>query len=850
MTAIWLRRALPYLPACVLLFAAIALVGSQTSRPAAVLNMWRPWGEIGALAAVMTAIVLTGGIDLSVGSIIALSSVCFGLSWQAGWPLEWCAAAAVAVGFAAGAINGKLITLGIAPLVATLATMAFYAGLAMALSQGERVAGLPESFTVWGQNSWLELPNQFWLFAVAWLAAWIVVHHTRFGRYLYAIGENRLAAEFAAVPVRSVEWALYAASGTLAALVALVYTARGGAVVPNAGAGIELQTIACVVLGGTRVTGGWGGLFRTLVGVAIMSLLDIGLQFVSRKIYLPWSDMPWQFNANARLVLVGVLVMALPSGTSARRRHATGERCWCLAGRTLLCLRGMRCTWQGCRLDLRFPVGPILATPQCRDGGIALRLAGRRIEIHGMARAVGDVSQLAQERAFVTFFDVGIWPAAGTDAIEKIPQMRVVAVEALAFGGELLAGGVEDLVVAAIEDHRSIIAVEGDAKGRTLEAMAMPVAAFPGDRLVAEIIRDHLRVGRFLVIVEEVFSAAGRDAARVVDPQAPAADVERMDAVVAQLAGAPMPEPVPIVGHDVVAIFALGRRTLPQGVVQTVGNRRRLAATDRFAVGVVPTARKKHAADLAGFQSADGLDRAGHAATLRADLHDTGVLAGGGHHPFAFTRVVAGRFFYVDVLAGRAGHDRGRTVPVVGRGNHHGIDGWVVKDASQIAHPLGRQFLLSVDGANTLVERTLVDVADAGDACAAQRGEAGSQRRSTTVGANDAQRHGFTRTVGGPQCAGRGHGRTGGDPCRLLEKRATGSKSVHRVTRCGWPLGTDSLRITPLRRRMQLLRAEDCSSEQTSGIAASLRSALHEFAYQGAQYPVARVDRAGAPVLT
>jgi rhamnose transport system permease protein len=305
------RRLAPFVLPCALLVLAAVLVGTGTSRPAAVLNMWRPWGEIGALAAVMTAIVLTGGIDLSVGSTIALCSVSFGLLWQGGWSLNVSAAGAVAVGFVAGSINAALVTIGIAPLVATLATMAFYAGLAMALSQGQRVAGLPESFTVLGQGSWLGLPNQAWLFLAVWLAAWIVVHHTRAGRYLFAIGENRLAAEFAAVPIRQMDWMLYAASGTIAGLVSLVYTARGGAVVPTAGAGIELQTIACVVVGGTRVTGGVGGLGRTLLGVAIMSLLDIGLQFVSRKIYLPWSDAPWQVTANARLLLVGALVIGL-----------------------------------------------------------------------------------------------------------------------------------------------------------------------------------------------------------------------------------------------------------------------------------------------------------------------------------------------------------------------------------------------------------------------------------------------------------------------------------------------------------------------------------------------------------
>jgi rhamnose transport system permease protein len=305
------RRLLPLALPWALLVVAVILVFTQTSRPTAVLNMWRPWGEIGALATLMTAIILTGGIDLSVGSTIALASVVFGLAWQHDWPLAWAGAAAVAVGFLAGALNGTLIVLGVVPLVATLATMALYAGLAMSLSEGQRVAGLPEEFTALGQGSWLGVPNQLTLYLLALAAAWLVVHHCRFGRYLYALGENPLAAEFAAVPVKKVEWTLYAANGALAALVALVYTARGGAAVPNAGAGIELQTIACVVLGGTRVTGGAGGMGRTLLGVSIMSLLDIGLQFVSRKIHLPWSDVPWQLGANSRLVLVGLLVIAV-----------------------------------------------------------------------------------------------------------------------------------------------------------------------------------------------------------------------------------------------------------------------------------------------------------------------------------------------------------------------------------------------------------------------------------------------------------------------------------------------------------------------------------------------------------
>jgi ribose/xylose/arabinose/galactoside ABC-type transport system permease subunit len=276
----------------------------------------------------MTAIILTGGIDLSVGSIVALASVVLGLCWQSGWGVPWAAAAAILVGFAAGAGNGTLVALGVAPLVATLATMAFYAGLAMALAEGERVVGFPESFTSLGQGSWLGVPNQLALLLLVWLVALVVVHHTPAGRYLYALGDNPRVARFAAVPVNRVQWLLYAASGTVAAVVAIVYTARGGAVVPTAGAGIELSTIACVVVGGTRVTGAVGGMGRTLLGVAVLSLLDIGLQFVSGEFFLPWSNRPWQFSADHRLLLVGTLVIGVAiwnerTGAPAARETAS-----------------------------------------------------------------------------------------------------------------------------------------------------------------------------------------------------------------------------------------------------------------------------------------------------------------------------------------------------------------------------------------------------------------------------------------------------------------------------------------------------------------------------------------------
>lgn len=318
------RRATKLAP-WLLLAVSVALVAVQLKRPEALWDLYRPWAEIGALAALMTAVILTGGIDLSIGSTLALSGVVLGLLWNdAGWPIWAASSAAVVTGAVAGAINGLLIVRGIAPLVATLATMACYSGLAMALSEGRRITGLPADFCRLGQGFWCGLPGQFWLFAAALATAGVAVHRTPWGRALFAVGDNRLAAKFAAIPVARVEFLLYAASGWIAGATAVFYTARGGAAVPDAGAGLELKAIACVVLGGTRVTGGFGSVARTALGLAIMAHLDLGLQLLgARRFAIPFSDATWQVNANARQMLMGALVIALAIWN---QRGAAGQR--------------------------------------------------------------------------------------------------------------------------------------------------------------------------------------------------------------------------------------------------------------------------------------------------------------------------------------------------------------------------------------------------------------------------------------------------------------------------------------------------------------------------------------------
>ncbi|MCY2964416.1 MAG: ABC transporter permease, partial [Planctomycetota bacterium] len=298
------RRLVANLFPWILFALAVALVFSRLPNARSILSLWRPWGEIGILALGMTAVLLTGGIDLSVGSIVTLSGMTLGLlNQRAGWPLVAAAIAAVITGTLAGAINGLLVIMGIVPLLATLATMALYAGLAMALSEGERIAGFPAEFGQLGQSTIAGIPSQLGLLCVACVVLGLLIHGTRFGRALFVIGDNRRGAEFAAVPVRKVEAGLYALNGFLAGLVAVWFTARRGAAVPDAGLGLELQTIACVVLGGTRVTGGSGGVGRTLLGLGVLANLEIGLRlWGNQSLGIPGTPLVFVLNANARLI--------------------------------------------------------------------------------------------------------------------------------------------------------------------------------------------------------------------------------------------------------------------------------------------------------------------------------------------------------------------------------------------------------------------------------------------------------------------------------------------------------------------------------------------------------------------
>jgi rhamnose transport system permease protein len=236
--------------------------------------------EIGLLALVMTPIILTGGIDLSVGSLLGLCAILFGKLWRdAGLSPFAAGAVTLVLGAAGGGLNAALITgLRLPPLIVTLGTYSLFRGLAEAITRGaDTFTNFPASFLFLGQERWAGLPTQVWLFVAVALGVWLLVHRTVFGRSFRAIGFSPEGARYAGLPVERRIAMVYVLAGIVAALAAIIYTARLGQAKADAGTGYELFAITAVVLGGTSIFGGVGTVHGTLLGVAAIAVLNNGL---------------------------------------------------------------------------------------------------------------------------------------------------------------------------------------------------------------------------------------------------------------------------------------------------------------------------------------------------------------------------------------------------------------------------------------------------------------------------------------------------------------------------------------------------------------------------------------------
>ena len=243
------------------------------------LNQGRLMSEVGLISLAMTFVIVTGGIDLSVGSILGLTAILLGVFWKnLGLPLPAAMLLAMICGTFAGWVNGFIITrFRVPPLIATLATLALYRGLAEGISEARSVRGYPEWFFFFGQGEVLGVPFQLWILGLATLVAAVILGMTAFGRATYAIGANEVAARFSGIRVNATKLWIYTASGFCSALAAVIFVSRVTTTRSDMGTGLELDAITAVVLGGTSIFGGRGTIIGTALGLILIQALKNGL---------------------------------------------------------------------------------------------------------------------------------------------------------------------------------------------------------------------------------------------------------------------------------------------------------------------------------------------------------------------------------------------------------------------------------------------------------------------------------------------------------------------------------------------------------------------------------------------
>jgi rhamnose transport system permease protein len=263
--------------ALILLGATMSALSPYFLTPSNLLGLTRHLAEIGLIACGMTFIIATGGIDLSVGSLLGLCCITLGYVWQSWGPVPGFAFCLLA-GLIGGFLNSTLVArYHLPPLIVTLATMALFRGLAMVISKAQPISQFPSAFAWLGQGDLLALPTQLWVWILIALITFLLAHHTPFGRQVTAIGTNLQAATIAALPVARIQTALYIGTGFLCALAAIIFTSRVATAKADAGLGLELEVITAVVLGGTPITGGRCNLLGTCIGVLILGIVRNGL---------------------------------------------------------------------------------------------------------------------------------------------------------------------------------------------------------------------------------------------------------------------------------------------------------------------------------------------------------------------------------------------------------------------------------------------------------------------------------------------------------------------------------------------------------------------------------------------
>lgn len=294
-----IQRLLPFLT-LVALCIALTIATPHFLTAINLASVARQTAVINIMALGMTLVIVSGGIDLSVGSVLAVAGLFGTMAIKTGVSIPLAILVGIFAGTVCGLLNGLMIThLKIEPFIVTLGTLGAYRGFALVVSKGLPVHDIPASFSFLGDGNLLGVPFSLWVTAICALAMHFLLENTKLGRYAFAIGSNRSAAFYSGVPIKNVLTAVYAIAGLLAGLAGMVEASRLMTGQPTAGLGYELQAIAAVVIGGGSLQGGAGSVIGTLIGAFIMGLLSNGSDLLGINPY-------WQQVTIGAVIIVAV----------------------------------------------------------------------------------------------------------------------------------------------------------------------------------------------------------------------------------------------------------------------------------------------------------------------------------------------------------------------------------------------------------------------------------------------------------------------------------------------------------------------------------------------------------------
>jgi ribose transport system permease protein len=303
-----LQKLLPFVT-LVVLFIALTIASPHFLTQTNLASVVRQTAVINIIALGMTLVIITAGIDLSVGSMLALAGLFGTMAMRDGHSIPYAIATGVVAGLICGLLNGLMIALfRINPFIVTLGTMGIYRGLSLVISNGLPIHEIPQSFSYLGAGNLLGVPVVLWILLVAALFMHFILENTKLGRYSFAIGSNVDAAFYAGVPIKFHLTMVYALIGLLTGLAGMIEASRLMTGQPTAGQGYELQAIAAVVIGGGSLTGGEGSVIGTLVGAFVMGLLSNGSDLLGISPY-------WQ------QAIIGAVIIAAVGFDELRKRR-------------------------------------------------------------------------------------------------------------------------------------------------------------------------------------------------------------------------------------------------------------------------------------------------------------------------------------------------------------------------------------------------------------------------------------------------------------------------------------------------------------------------------------------------